>query len=78
VAQMLTPSPAFAQYGLLWWLNGAGGKRYPRATERSVFAQGAGASIVWIEPDLDLVVVTRWITGEAVDGFAAQVLAALR
>ena len=75
---MLTPSPALAQYGLLWWLNGAGGKRYPSATERSVFAQGAGASIVWIEPDLDLVVVTRWIAGEAVDGFTARVLAALR
>lgn len=77
VAQMLTPSPALAQYGFLWWLNGAGGKRYPSATAHSVFAQGAGASIVWIEPDLDLVVVTRWIAGEAVDGFTARVLAAL-
>jgi CubicO group peptidase (beta-lactamase class C family) len=78
VEKMLTPSPALAQYGLLWWLNGAGGKRYPSATERSVFAQGAGASIVWIERDLDLVVVTRWIAGEAVDGLIARVLAALR
>ena len=77
VEKMLTPSPALAQYGFLWWLNGAGGKRYPSATDRSVVAQGAGASIVWIEPDLDLVVVARWISGEAVDGFIARVLAAL-
>ena len=46
--------------------------------ERVVLTQGAGASIVWIEPELELVVVTRGLPGEAVDGFTARVLAALR
>jgi CubicO group peptidase (beta-lactamase class C family) len=78
VRAMLTPSPALNQYGLMWWLNAGGSKRYPSATEGGVFGTGAGASIVWIEPDLDLVAVVRWIAADAVDGFMAQVLAALR
>ena len=67
--------PPSAQYRFLWRLNGAGGKRYPSATERNVFAQGAGASIVWIGRPRG---GERWIAGETVDGFAAWVLAALR
>jgi CubicO group peptidase (beta-lactamase class C family) len=78
VRAMLTPSPALNQYGLMWWLNAGGPKRYPSATAASVFALGAGASIVWIEPELELVAVLRWIAGDAVDGFTAKVLAALR
>ena len=78
VRAMLTPSPALDQYGLMWWLNAGASKRYPSATARGVFGTGAGASIVWIEPDLDLVAVVRWIAADAVDGFMAQVLAALR
>jgi CubicO group peptidase (beta-lactamase class C family) len=78
VQAMLTPSTALDQYGLMWWLNAGGSKRYPSATKASVFGQGAGASVVWIEPDLDLVAVVRWIAADAADDFLAQVLAALR
>ncbi|MFL9913338.1 serine hydrolase domain-containing protein [Paraburkholderia sp. RL17-337-BIB-A] len=78
VQAMFTPSPALDQYGLMWWLNAGGSKRYPSATEASVFGQGAGASIVWIEPDLDLVAVVRWIASDAANDFLGRVLAALR
>jgi hypothetical protein len=34
--------------------------------------------IVWIEPDLDLVAVVRWIAADAANDFLGRVLAALR
>jgi CubicO group peptidase (beta-lactamase class C family) len=78
VEAMFAPSPCNDQYGMMWWLNSGANKRYPSATEAGRFALGAGASLIWIEPAHDLVVVIRWIAGEAADGFMGHVLAALK
>ncbi len=77
VRQMLAPSPRNDQYGFLWWLRGAQ-PAFPAATADSVFARGAGVSILWIAPSLDLVAVFRWIDGGQVNGFIGKVLASLR
>lgn len=73
---MLAPSATNPDYGFLWWLN-RGRKRYPHATERSVFALGAGANLIWIAPELDLVAVARWMDQTAFDAFFGKVTAAL-
>jgi hypothetical protein len=73
---MLTPSSSNASYGYLWWLN-TGSALYPAAPASSVFALGAGANIIWIEPEHDLVAVLRWIDKAAVNGFLSRVLAAI-
>jgi len=77
IEDMLTPSPAHAGYGYLWWLN-RGASRYPSAPDSSVFASGAGTNLIWIDPEHDLVAVLRWIDKTAVDGFFARLLAAVR
>ena len=73
----LTPCPLNAGYGFLWWLNG-NGETAPSATSTSYFAVGVGRNAIWIDPDLDLVAVVRWIQNEAFDGFCARVLNALK
>ncbi|MEJ1979002.1 MAG: serine hydrolase [Acetobacteraceae bacterium] len=74
IQAMFAPSPRNDQYGLLWWL----APSFPSATPDSVFARGAGVSLLWIVPSLDLVTVIRWIDGKQVDGFLGKVLASLR
>jgi len=59
IAASRTPCPINPQYGFLWWLN-TGGGHYDQAPESSFFAVGAGQSTIWIDPEFDLVVVTRW------------------
>jgi CubicO group peptidase (beta-lactamase class C family) len=73
---MLAPSPTNPSYGYLWWLN-TGSALYPAAPPSSVFALGAGANLIWIEPEHDLVAVLRWIDKAAVNGFLGRVLAAV-
>ena len=78
VREMLMPSPCNGQYGLTCWLNSGGTRLYPSGTDASVFARGAGSSVVWIEPELDIVAVARWIASDALDGFVKRVLAACK
>ena len=33
----------------------------PRRVDRAAFMQGAGGHYVWIDPELDAVVVLRWL-----------------
>ena len=74
---MLTPSPCNDQYGLLWWLNSGAQPLFPSAPADSVFALGAGRSLVWIAPSLELVTVVRWIDRDGADGMFGAVMAAL-
>lgn len=76
LGEMLAPSETNPDYGFLWWLN-RGLRRYPHATERSVFALGAGSNLIWIAPEHDLVVVARWMDQTRFDTFFGKVTAAL-
>ena len=79
VRQMLSPSRLTPHYGMLWWLNGGvdARLRYPGAPADSVFALGAGSSLVWLAPGLDLVAVIRWVDGASVDGLLRAITAAV-
>lgn len=72
---MTTPTPIKPVYGFMWWLN-TDGKQYPGATPKSFFALGAGGNVIWIAPELDLMVVTRWLDTRSIDEFMRQVVAA--
>jgi CubicO group peptidase (beta-lactamase class C family) len=72
----LAPCPIMPTYGFCWWLN-TGRAFYPAAPETSYFGVGAGSSILWIDPALDLVAVIRWIGKDDVNGFVAEVIKAL-
>ena len=55
----LTPCDVNENYGYMWWLN-TNQELYSNAPASSFAAQGAGGNIVYIDPENDLVVVTRW------------------
>jgi len=68
-----TPCPINPEYGYLWWLN-TGAAHYDRAPESSYFAIGAGQSTLWIEPEHDLVMVTRWNDEAQVNALMGKVM----
>jgi CubicO group peptidase (beta-lactamase class C family) len=60
IERMATPSPIAPFYGRLLWLN-RDGTAFPGASTRAFVMQGAGEHQVWIDPELDSVVVLRWL-----------------
>ena len=76
VDAVCTPGSINTGYGLLWWLN-TGQTEWPRAPESSYAAVGAGANILWINPEHDLVLVARWVNNEKVAEFIAHIMDAL-
>ncbi len=73
IARMRTPCALAQFYGYLVWLN-IGRRVFPALPESSWFAIGAGSSINWIDPELDAVVVLRWIDANK----SGEVLAKIR
>lgn len=76
VRRMLTPCAIAPWYGTLVWLNRLRGV-FPSASAASYFCIGAGASVIWIDPELGLVAVVRWIDGARINGFCQRVVEAV-
>jgi CubicO group peptidase (beta-lactamase class C family) len=76
VRRMGTPNAVAPFYGLLTWLNGDG-RMFADASRESCFMFGAGGHTVWIEPQRQAVVVTRWLDGAHSAGFVKRVAEAL-
>jgi CubicO group peptidase (beta-lactamase class C family) len=77
LSRATTPCDQNPGYGYMFWLN-TGKTLSPGIPETSYFARGAGANIVWIEPENDLVVVFRWVVKEKFTELCEKVFAALR
>ena len=77
IAESVRPCPLNPNYGLMWWLN-AVGEQAPAASRSSFFAKGVGANIIWIDPENDMVTVTRWIDKESFPAFAEKVVQSIR
>ena len=65
-------------YGYMWWLNNDKGTTHAGATPKSFFARGAGGNTIWICPELDLVVVTRWLDTRVTNDFMKLMQAAVK
>jgi CubicO group peptidase (beta-lactamase class C family) len=76
IDRMLAPSPLYANYGYLWWLN-TRRALYPSASGQSYYARGAGGNLTWIDPEHDIVAVLRWTDPAAMDGFMKLTMAAV-
>lgn len=76
IDQMMRACPIAPFYGMLVWLN-ATRQVFPSAPSSSVFAIGAGSSFTWMDRELDLVVVARWLDADYADGFFGRVWRAL-
>ena len=60
IRKMAEPCAIAPFCGRLIWLNGDG-TAFPGASTRAMFMVGAGGHYVWVDPELDAVVVLRWL-----------------
>ena len=77
LAELRRPCAVNPQYGLLWWLN-TGHQMAPSASGSCFAARGAGANVIWIDPEHDLVAVVRWIDRGCLPGFLDLVTSSVR
>lgn len=78
IKQSRTPTSVQPDYGFMNFFLNTGKRRWPSAPE-SVFAHlGNGTNAIICDPENDLVVVARWIEGNALDGLIQRVLSAIR
>lgn len=73
-----TPTDIRPVYGYMWWLNNEKGMTAAGATPKSFFARGAGGNTIWVCPELDMVVVTRWLDTRVTNDFMKMMQAAVR
>ena len=59
IDEATTPCDVNDRYGYMWWLN-TGAKAYSQSPASAFAAQGAGGNVVFVDPEDDLVIVTRW------------------
>jgi CubicO group peptidase (beta-lactamase class C family) len=76
IRDMQKPCPLAPYYGYLVWLNHER-KMFPSVPASSYFAVGAGSSFTWIEPQLRMVVIVRWLDPAHADAFFGHVLKAV-
>ena len=77
VSMALTPTPIQRDYGFMNWFLNIDRQLLPSAPANSFCHRGAGQNIICAFPDQDLVIVMRWIRGNAVDGLVQRVLASI-
>ena len=75
--KMATPGAVAQFYGRLVWLN-RDGRAFPGASTRAVVMQGAGDHYVWVDPELESVVVLRWLDPAHAAATFERIGAALR
>lgn len=77
IEKMQQPCAIAPFYGRLVWLN-RDGASFPGASKRSFLMVGAGGNYVWIDPELDAVIVLRWLEGAHAAGVMQAISQALR
>jgi CubicO group peptidase (beta-lactamase class C family) len=80
VQRALTPTGPNPEYGFMNWFLNTGRKALPSAPANIFYHLGNGANVIYVDPDLDLVAVVRWIdsAGSTLDGFVSRLRAAVR
>lgn len=76
--QARTPTSVQQDYGFMNFFLNTARRRWPNAGETVFMHLGNGTNAVICDPDRDLVVVARWIDGNALDGLMQRVVAAMR
>jgi len=69
-----TPTKAQTDYGFMNWFLNTDQERLPSAPESAFFHLGSGVNMVYVDQENNLVIVTRWIKGTAMDGIVRRVL----
>jgi CubicO group peptidase (beta-lactamase class C family) len=75
--RMQAPCAIAPFYGWLTWLN-RDARLFADASRASAFMFGAGGNTVWVDPESEAVVVSRWLDGGHSAGFVSRVARALK
>ncbi len=73
-----TPTAVHPTYGFMNYFLNTHRELFPSAPANHYYHAGAGANRIWVAPELDMVVVLRWVAPEHFDGFVKRVLAAIK
>ena len=71
-----TPTPAQPTYGFMNFYLNTDKKLYASAPASAFAHIGAGSNIIYVDPENDLIIVARWIEGNAMNGLIEKVLKA--
>lgn len=77
LAMAETPGPANQSYGFMNFFLNTTGEAIPGAPRTAYIHRGAGNNIIYVDRENELVIVMRWVQGNAINPFIAQVLGAL-
>src|SRR5690349_2883262 len=69
-----TPTPVQPTYGFMNFYLNTDKKLYASAPATAFAHIGAGPNIIYVDPENDLIIVARWIEGNAMDGMIERVL----
>ena len=78
IAQALTPTGPQPTYGFMNYFLNTGQRQWPSAPAGTFCHLGNGTNAVCVLPEYDMVVVLRWIRGNAVDGVLKRLIEAAR
>jgi CubicO group peptidase (beta-lactamase class C family) len=73
-----TPTAVQPTYGFMNYFLNTHRELFPSAPAAHYYHAGMGANRVWVAPELDMVVVLRWVAAEHFDGFAKRILKAIK
>ena len=76
IAQALTPTGPQPTYGFMNFFLNTGQRQWPSAPASTFCHLGNGTNAVCVLPDYEMVVVLRWIRGNAVDGVLGRLIEA--
>lgn len=71
-----TPSDPNPNYGYMWWLNQKGSRHWEGVSEEVFYAAGFGGNFIVIDPEHDLVLVTRWLEPSEIGEMVRRTIAA--
>lgn len=77
IQKATTPSKPNNNYGYMWWLNREGDRQWKGVSENIFYAAGFGGNFIAIDPDNDLVIVTRWLEPNKIGDFVKQIINAI-
>jgi len=72
-----TPGPASQTYGFMNFFLNTTGRSIPGAPTTAFTHRGAGNNIIYVDRENDLVIVMRWVRGNAINEFIGKVLGAV-
>ncbi|HEY4148003.1 MAG TPA: serine hydrolase [Chitinophagaceae bacterium] len=73
-----TPTPVQPGYGFMNFFLNTDKKLYPSAPATAFTHIGAGSNIIYVDQENDIIIVARWIEGNAVDGVIKRVLVSIK